>query len=71
MPDPKAVLDQMITLVQKANALGVAAETALLAFREKLFPSFSASGDATNEVFGTLPTDLKNDILECVEACQG
>ncbi len=70
MPDPKALLDQTIAITQKAIALGVAVETALVAFREKLFPSFGADGPSS-EAFGTLPSELQADILDAVDACQG
>lgn len=70
--DPQAILDQAIALVKKVNAYGVAAETALIAFKEKLYPTFGAGDEAApGETFGTLPAEAKNDVLDAVAACQG
>ena len=66
--DPQAILDQAIALVKKVNAYGVAAETALIAFKEKLYPTFAAGAEAPGEAFGALPPEAQTAVEEAVEA---
>lgn len=66
--DPQAILDQAIALVKKVNAYGVAAETALIAFKEKLYPTFAGGEEAPGETFGSLPAEAQAAVEAAVEA---
>lgn len=71
MPDPRAVAEQILSLIRKANSIGIAAESAVSAFIEKLWPTFSAAGPTDESAFAGLPSEMQAEVLDAVDACKG
>lgn len=75
MPDARAVAEQILSLIRKANSIGVAAESAVSAFIAKLWPTFAThhieSGPVQQSAFASLPDELQADVLDAVDACKG